>query len=1621
MASEKYLDPGVPDLLPLAELCGGPMAPGRFLKLAIPIAEALAELHHQNLTHENLTPSTILIDEKSGEVRFSAPGSASASELAPAYMSPEQTGRLNLPLDQRSDLYSLGVTFYQMLTGSLPCLAEDLLEWVHCHIAHPPRPMRELASEIPQPLADIVMRLLAKDPQERYQTAAGVRWDLERALAEWERKGEISPFPLAQRDIPDRLLIPQKLYGRQGDLAALAEAFARMADSGEAELLLVTGYAGVGKTSLVYALRDPNLLGDGYFISGKFDQYQRNVPYSTIAEAFRELMRYILAESEERIARWREEIQAAVGINGELLVEIVPELELVIGKQPKLPELSAAEAENRFKLFFTRFVQVFARREHPLVIFVDDLQWPDLASLKLLGEVVTQTLYLLVIGAYRDNEVTPSHPLMLELARIEERGARIGTIALAPLSLEELGRLIAETLRTEPAEASALAGLVHDKTGGNPFFSIQFLKTLYDEGAVWFDKEELRWKWEIAAIREKGYSDNVAVLMAAKLRRLPTGTQQMMKLGACLGNRFDLRTLAISAEIPQQEARRELSAAVRERLLLQTNGNYAFLHDRIQEAAYALIPEQERPGLHLRIGKLMLAAFGEAERAERVLDLVSQLNRGADLVCSDPEREQVAELNLVAARWAKAATAYVAARHYAETGRGVLGGDAWERRPDLAYSLELVQGECEFLTGELEAAQQRLSDLYGRDLDPVQSAAVTCLLIDLFATRDRSDFSVQAALQYLSHADVEWSPHPAEPEVQREFAELWEYLAGREIGELIDLPLLTDPNWRAVMDVLARMMPPAIFTDGNLFSLVVCRSVKLSLQHGNSDGSCVSYVWLAMILGYRFGNYDASFRFAKLGVDLMEQRGLDRYQARVYLEYSHVVNPWKIPMRDGPPLVSRALDLAMQRGDLTFTAYSSCNLVSALLAAGRPLSEVNEEGENRLEFAKKVRYRMIADIIAGQLGLIRQLRGLTPAFESFNSPEFDQSAFEQHLEHDPAMAVARSWYWVRKLEGCFFAGDYQGAEQAAEKIEAVIWTIVSHLEVVVYHFFAALTCCARYPEGSDGNRGRVLEEARRHRDKLLQWEELAPFNFSDRSALVAAEVARIEGRELDAELFYEKALAAAREQGFPANEALAAELASRFYRLRGFATIADIYLCGAASAYRRWGAHGKIRQLEKQHPTLRQRTVRGLTGYIGEIDTITVVKASQAISREIVLSRLLDTLMRIVLENSGARKGLLVLLHRDELSIAAEATVEKEQVEVVGVPPQPLERLLPLSVANFVRRTGENIILDDATAHNTFSADEYFKTNRPFSVLCIPLCRLSETVGMLYLENDLVRGAFTAERIGILEALAAQAAISLENARLYEDYRELSESLERRVKEAVEELDQKNRMLVMQSRQAIMGEMLGNIAHQWRQPLNTLALLAQELKITQKFDTLTKEALDANVKKTMEIIQHMSKTIDDFRYFFRPEKEKEHFRLLTVLEKALSLLQGTFQAYNIKIEIVANGDPILAGYPNEYSQVVLNILNNAKDAFISRKTEQPKVVITVASAGEKSVVTIADNAGGIRPEIMDKIFDLYFTTKGPEQGTGVGLFMSKSIIEKNMHGALSVRNTGEGAEFRIEV
>jgi PAS domain S-box-containing protein len=1381
----------------LSQLLGMPMEIERFLRLAIGITAAVSKMHQRGLVHKDIKPANVLVNSRDREIRLTGFGIASRipRERQPpgpphfiagtlAYMAPEQTGRMNRSIDSRSDLYALGVTFYQMLTGSLPFDAVDAMEWIHCHIARQARAPRERASGIPDVLSSIVMKLLAKTVEERYQTAGGIEADLRRCLMEWQLNGRIEPFPLAAQDISDQLLIPERLYGREREIATLLASFDRVVAQGTPELVLISGYSGVGKSSVVNELHKVLVPPRGLFAAGKFDQYKRDIPYATLAQAFQQLIHPILAKSEAELDRWRESLLHALEPHGDLIVNLVPELKLIIGEQEPVPELPAPDAQRRFQLLLRRFIGVFARPEHPLALFLDDLQWLDAATLDLLEDLLTQESvpYLLLIGAYRDNEVDVSHPLMRKLGSIKAAGtSSVEEITLGALDDRHVSQLIADALHSEADRVGDLASLILQKTDGNPFFINQFLSALTDEGLLAFDSVHSRWSWDLKRIHAKGYTDNVADLMISKIVRLPAVTQQALQQLACLGNVATTAMLATVHDITEQELHASLVEARRQELVDFLDSSYRFVHDRVHEAAYALIPIERRAAMHLRIGKMLVAHTPPGKLEEAIFEIVNQLNRASSLVTAREEREQLAEFNLLAGRRAQASSAHVSALNYLTTGAALLTDDGWQQRRELRFALELARAHCEFASGTIAEAEERLRSLSIRAVTAVELAAVTCLQVDLYQGVGRSDEAVAVGLCSLRQLGVDFPEHPTEADAQRAYDGIWIRLGARAIEDLINLPRMSDPDSLAALELLISVaIPSKFFGSPHLFAMILCTAVALGLERGHSDASCFAYAQLGS-LATHLGEFDAGYRFGRLGCELVEQPGWQRFQARTFQTFGIVV-PWTQPMRKAREFLLRGFDLASRIGEISYAGYACNQLNTNYLVAGDPLSEAQEQAEHALAFVRKVGSRTVEASILGQLGLIRCLRGLTVRLGAFDDAAFSESDLERELAGNPALALSECWYYIRKLQARFLAGEYPEALQAAFKAQPMVGTSALPLfEFIEYHFYDALCRAAVHETASSEDREYHFARLTEHLGKLDTWALHCPENFANRAALVGAEVARIEGREVDAERLYERAISSARASDLVHNEALANELAGQFYLARGFGRIANAYFREARDCYLRWGADGKVQQLDRLYPHLAdpegQRPATIIGSPVQHLDVASVVKASQALSSEIVLPKLIEQLMKIAIENAGADRGLLILPSGDEYLIQAEARATGDQIEVT-MRQEPITGIMcPESLVRYVIRTRESVILDDASKPNLFSGDDYLRDRQSKSILCLPLMKQRELTGILLLENALISHAFTPARIAVLKLLALQAAISLENTRLYGDLAQAEKAL----------------------------------------------------------------------------------------------------------------------------------------------------------------------------------------------------------------------------------------------------
>jgi PAS domain S-box-containing protein len=1398
---------------PLTRLLGQPLELTLFLRLAIDISVALGHAHAKGLMHKDVKPANVLVHAVSGRVWLTGFGVASQlprerhspeppQKLAGtlAYMAPEQTGRMNRSIDRRSDLYSLGVTLYEMLTGELPFIAADPMEWVHCHLARQPAPPAQHVPGVPGALAAIVMKLLAKNPEERYQSAGGVEADLRHCLAALEASRRIDPFPLGRHDASDRLLIPEKLYGRDLETKTLLDAFDRVVANGAAELVLVSGYSGIGKSSVVNELQRVIVPPRGLFASGKFDQLKRDIPYATLAQAFQSLVRQMLSRSESDLDAWRTEIREALGGNGRLVVDFVPEVEAVIGNQPPVPELGPGEGENRFHAVLARFLAVFARKQHPCVLFLDDLQWLDSATLKFIEYVMIRpdTGYLLLIGAYRDNEVGPAHPLMLALETVRTAGATIHELVLAPLSAGDVGQLIADSVHCERRRAASLSRLVHEKTAGNPFFVIQFLATLADQRLLAFDPHRKEWIWDIERIRGKDITENVAALMIAKLRLLPAATQDALKQFACLGNAAEAVTLDHVLESHDSET--DLFEAARAGFIQRSDGAYRFVHDRIREASYALIPEEQRAAAHLRIGRLLAAGLPADGISDRVFEVTNQLNAGIALITDPDEKQQLCRLNIRAGRRSRRAGAYASALNYLVCAMGLLPEDAWSERYDETFALYLYRTHCEYLTGNFRRADELFALLLANARSDLDRAKAYRLRIQLCQVSGHHADAVAAAFDALGLFGVRFpgSKEEIRAATDAEQRSMTVNLAGRNVADLADAAIATDPVIQAIIGLLADSFTSVYTARSTLLPLVVLRALNLSLRHGNVEESCAVYSCYGFVVLSLYGDIRLGAQFSDMAMRLSQKFSHPKTKGRMLVVQAAFIDPWRAHISTCLPTMEQAFRAALEIGDLVYAGYTTCFTVWLMLEAGGPLDENLKVARRYIDFARQTRNDVVYETIRMSEQYAASLKGSTRQPGSFSDAGFDEAASLQVIETARSGVSITAYHILKLADACIF-GRHAEAQDHALRAAATLHEVMATVLEAMFYFYHALTLAALQREAPADRQHEFGSALKRYLRKIERWAQHGPANFRCRHSLVAAEMARNEGRALEAMDFYAEAIRSAHASGFVHIAALANGLAAQFHLDRDVETVARAYLTDAKSCYLRWGALGKVGQLEARFPQLAERLPRPSAvangADVAQIDALAVVKASQAVSSEIVLERLLETLMRIVIENAGAQRGCLLLERESggQPDLAAEAGVDG-QVISVRLPDgtEPSQTELPKSVLTYVRRSRQRVILADACAPHPFGSDVYFSGQPARSVLCMPILHQAELVGLLYLENSLVTSAFTPERITVLELLTSQAVISLQNARLYRDLqRENSER--KRVEAALIESEQRFR------------------------------------------------------------------------------------------------------------------------------------------------------------------------------------------------------------------------------------
>ncbi len=1514
-----------------------------FLQIAIQLAKILGKLHQNQIIHKDIKPQNILIKPKNRQIKLIDFSIATRLEKENptvsnpnylegtlAYMSPEQTGRMNRSIDYRTDFYSLGVTFYEILAGQLPFNSNDPMELVHSHIAKQPRSLNQLNPEIPTAVVDIVMKLLAKTAEERYQSARGLLADLEKCLKQLEESGQIKDFTAGKLDRFGQFLIPQKLYGRETEVATLIAAFERVA-VGSAEMMLVSGYSGIGKTCVVQEVHKPIVRQRGYFIAGKFDQFKKNIPYSALIQAFQELIRQLLTETSDNIEIWKKQLVKALGQNGRVIIDVIPEVELIMGEQPEVPQLGPTESQNRFNRVYKQFIHVFTKPEHPLVLFLDDLQWADSASLKLLQLLITDTEseYLLLIGAYRDNEVTPTHPTIQTIEEIEKTSVVVNNIVLQALDIGNVRQLVAETLMGDNSSIK-LADLLFNKTQGNPFFLTQLFKTLYSEQLLNFDFIKSYWQWDIRQIQSLGIADyNVVQLLARNIQKLPEATQKILQLAACIGNRFNLDVCAIVNEKSPLEIADDLWSALQAALVLPLSNDYKiplafqseeqvtllfdesrvgyrFLHDRVQQAAYSMIPEDRKKITHVKIGKLLLHQYAESSLEENIFDIVNQLNVGVEFITQQSERDELANFNLIAGRKAKAATAYEAAVKYLNVSLELLPDSCWQSHYDLTWNLHVETLEAEYLNTNFERAQELSEIVLLQAKTLLEKIKVYELMIPFYLSQNQPQKALDTALQVLKKIGIYLPENPNKFNIIVGLFRTKFTVGRKQIQELANLPEMTNPDYLAAIRILMNIIPAAFAASPALFPLVVFKIVYLSVKYGNAALSAQGYCMYGMLLCGVLEDTESGYQFGQLALSLLDKFNAREIKAKVYHSFNHFIRECKEPIKNTLIPLSEAFKSGVETGDLEYAGYGAFFHSINLLWSGEHLEYVATVQQRYLKALSNYKQEFMADILAIWHQFVLNIKNES-ANTTLIGKSFDESQKLSILKEANNNTAVAYLYLAKSILFYLFKV-FDKSLETAILLKKYKQNLSGAMLPSTYNFYYSLALLAHYPTTTKTEQKQYLKKVASHQKQMKNWVHNAPMNFQHKYELVEAEKARVLGQNETATTYYERAINGAKEQGFIQEEALANERAAEFYLALGREKVAKAYMTEAYYCYIRWGAAAKVRDLEKTYPHLISRTQESETISLDptstttsnwtttstsspstSLDLGTIMKAAQALSGEIVLSELLGKLMSILIENAGATRGSLLTQptfssnqSENQWVISASGTVEGNDLSVLTEPQQfeeenisvsLLQNAVPASIINYVARTKETVVLNHASHEGIFKKDPYIQQNQPQSILCTPLLDRGQLTGIIYLENNLTAVAFTADRLTVLQMLSGQAAIAISNAKLYAEVNQLnqnleqanqqlaaySETLEQKVQERTAELKTAQKQIVASEKLASLGALTAGVAHEIRNPLNfvtSLATLSEELtseigeeigRLSQKIDSQSLELINENL------------------------------------------------------------------------------------------------------------------------------------------------------------------------------
>jgi len=1609
-----------------------PLALADFFNIAAELVLAINAVHEGGVIHGGIKPHNILIQDQTHAIRlvdFLNPVDIqeishfiydkSFVEGTLAYTSPEQTGRINHRVEFSTDIYSLGIVFYQLLTGRLPFTSTDPLELIHSHLAEEASPVHQVNPKVPAMISELVAKMCLKEPEKRYQTGMGLYADLRHCADEYLESNKVKPFILGLRDHTRRVIFISKMVGRNQQAQRVLDEYDRVISGKGFHSAFISGLPGIGKTRLIQELQQPLVANKGYFTSGKFDQYQKNIPYSSLIQALRNLIRTFLTESDARVDEWKQQILSVVGNQGKVIADVIPELTILLGKQAEVAVLPPVEARNRFNNLFAAFLVSISRENNPLILFIDDLQWCDSATFDFLQHLFANSEdfpHLFFMGAYRHNEVDASHPLVFLLKEIKQRQLNIDEIRIGPLDLEACHEMVAYILDLPLQQTRQMAVFLAELTEGNPLFVSESLSWLHSEELLIFN-EQGQWGWDMEKIRHSNMPATVVDMFGFKVQRLDQATLEIIKVCACMGNRFAAEDIALINDLKLRALFELLKPVLTLGLLIESKTEFQFVHDRVQEAVLRLIESEQRRQIHWKVGWHLLgdlALDSALEKLDKLFTIAAHLNLGCPDNITNENKLKVAQVNLYAGNKALNALATQAANEYYQEGLALLSEQAWTDHYSLMYLLHQKLAKTELMCGRYEQSEVLLNELLQRaadDMDRAEALAEQTTSLSSIGDFIRAIDTANKGLAYFDKAipeDDDLARNKLQDLMQsihQEYGNVW--------SQILDMSFTEDRKSKIELVFYSELIPD-LYMSGLVPQLYLsaAQSTIHCLQGGMDESVIYSFSIMGLNLGEQ-GQFEMAFRYQDLAHDLCARypdtfgatRGINGI---VWCNMHSRSHP-----RDIIEYCRKGIQCGKNCGDLYNAGLTYGPLMWNLQVQGCDFSVLEEVATECLEFSKK-------NQLSFSVGLAEAVQAAWIApMKNADSVLMDEKlALWESRNH---VASAGSYYVLLAASHYYF-GRYQQADECLQTVQRFLTGMTDNVLKRQWYAFRLLNAL-RYVDESVESKQALEERLTPLLEQLKTWAELGPL-LKPFLALCQAEWSRCFGQDSETGMLYLQAIECARAQDYVFLDGFINELFAQWLLQKNWLSHQQ-YLQLALRLYQDSGYKGKEIQLLEKYPLVlkeRSGTESNLQQDFDEqitlpdLDVDYLIKSSLALSAEINPVQLLAKIMTVVLECSSAQHGyLLQQVEGQWLRMSESHADQKMQSNISPVSLKEVNNICQ-GIVHYVSRTKKIVVLKDAQESPEFRNLPEVSVFSIRSLLCVPIMRQSSLVGILYLENRLSPAVFTTDKVRLIELLSMQMAISIENARLITEIGQFNEELEQRVLDVTEKNREKDHLLIQQSKLATMGEMINNIAHQWRQPLNALSLLLGNLQDAKQFDELTSEYLDQQIENGFNYIDKMSNTINDFRDFFSPNKTREVFSVRQAVEDAVDLVEASFKAHSILIEQHMPEQIMLYGILNEYAQVVLNLLTNAKEAILTNNSTGV-IKVALATREEKVYLTVLDSGGGIEKEILEHIFKPYYSTKAG--GMGIGLYMSKMIIESSLNGQIEVVNKEQGAEFSI--